>query len=103
MFQLENGLRSVEEWMSSGRWLLYLSKWRMVFFKEKFTYEILYDAYLQFYMSCESICPNGCHLSDKFYYVTMPDPKFPLSDLVAWLSIKELVSSWIANKQSILY
>ena len=67
MFQLENGLRSVEEWMSSGRWLLYLSKWRMVFFKEKFTYEILYDAYLQFYMSCESICPNGCHLSDKFW------------------------------------
>ena len=71
MFQLENGLRSVEEWMSSGRWLLYLSKWRMVFFKEKFTYEILYDAYLQFYMSCESICPNGCHLSDKFYYTNI--------------------------------
>lgn len=65
----------------------------MVFFKEKFTYKILYDAYLQLYMSYESICPNGCHLSDKFYYVTMPDPKFPLSDLVAWLSIKEFVSS----------
>lgn len=44
-----------------------IPKWRMVFFKEKFTYEILYDAYLQFYMSCESVCPNGCHLSDKFY------------------------------------